>query len=682
MHNYSVKNLHYPALLLVVCIIAYLPLSSFLFAPKNDAYIYNFPNKFFFSECLKNGHLPTWNPYLNFGFPLYADPGFAWWHPLTWIFGLIGYNAYTFSIEILLYIYIGGLGMYWLGNSLKFHRPTAFAIACMFMCSGFFIGNLQHVNFLTAAAFIPWLTGSWLLYQKAPTNKHLLYNGLCAYLLFTAGHPAIPIGTIYFFACLTIVYLVFLRKEINVYVFTGNQFKLLLCILIFLFPLIHSYFSILPYYSRSEVVNQLDNIHVGFTPPSYISFILPFATIRDNGWFSTDVSMRNAYFSLLGIFGLFYFLLNKQKEKLSHIFLITGVFMLLLAMGGVVKEVVYKNLPGLQLIRTNGEYRVFTIFCFILCAGYTLNFLFFNNSIIELYKRKVFRWSIPLLLLFAIIFSINSKTPRLGNNSFTENIKSILAQITFHDSVFVAILVALGFSVLYQFTLKGKKAVYFTLLVLIGDLILNSWLLLPVTGVGKTSVTAMQSIIDKSPEGFPTPSIRKDSKNNSLPISPTETTLIGNWAWYEKEIMHPLIDYPSQLKSTIQLTEKEISNLISDKPFYFLKHQKGELTITSFSPNAIKTKANIIQTDTLVLVQNDFKGWDVSVNHVAIQHIPYLGAFMAVPLNKGTNNIEWRYTPNILGTILIWVLLFTVCILVLKLRRNRNFQFNIEANKT
>ena len=103
------KRLKFPLLLLVVCLIAYLPISSFVFAPKNDAFVFNFPNKFFFSEAIRAGYLPAWNPYLNFGFPLYADPGFAWWQPITWLFGFIGYNAYTFSIEILFYIYLSGL---------------------------------------------------------------------------------------------------------------------------------------------------------------------------------------------------------------------------------------------------------------------------------------------------------------------------------------------------------------------------------------------------------------------------------------------------------------------------------------------------------------------------------------------------------------------------------------------
>lgn len=64
--RFSEQRLFYPALLVCFIWVAYLPLSSFQFALKNDAFVYNFPNKYFFSECLHHGIIPWWNPYLNF----------------------------------------------------------------------------------------------------------------------------------------------------------------------------------------------------------------------------------------------------------------------------------------------------------------------------------------------------------------------------------------------------------------------------------------------------------------------------------------------------------------------------------------------------------------------------------------------------------------------------------------
>lgn len=127
-------------LLFVILIIAYLPVSSLYFGLKNDAFSDNFPNKFFLTEALRSGFSPIWNSYLNYGFPIYSDPGFAFWSPVTWFFGaVVGYNVYSFTIEILAYIYLSGIFMYQLLSYLKLDKWLALAVAVMYMCSGFFL---------------------------------------------------------------------------------------------------------------------------------------------------------------------------------------------------------------------------------------------------------------------------------------------------------------------------------------------------------------------------------------------------------------------------------------------------------------------------------------------------------------------------------------------------------------
>ncbi|HTS43130.1 MAG TPA: hypothetical protein VMH01_01960, partial [Puia sp.] len=192
------RDLQNYLLLAFFLIIAYLPLSSFLFSLKNDALTDNFPNKYFFSAALQSGHLPLWNPYINFGLPLYADPGFAFWHPLTWLFGFIGYNVYLLTIEVLLYIWLAGVFMYELGKYLKHHLSVCFLMAIMYMCCGFFIGNLQHINFLTCAAFLPVAVKTFLQLQEKFTYRRLLYCALALYFLTVGGHPAIPFAAVYY----------------------------------------------------------------------------------------------------------------------------------------------------------------------------------------------------------------------------------------------------------------------------------------------------------------------------------------------------------------------------------------------------------------------------------------------------------------------------------------------------
>ena len=70
-------------LFVAVLFIAYLPVSTFLFFIKNDAFTGYFPPKFFMSESIKAGYLPLWNPYINYGIQQYGDLRSGFWSPVT-----------------------------------------------------------------------------------------------------------------------------------------------------------------------------------------------------------------------------------------------------------------------------------------------------------------------------------------------------------------------------------------------------------------------------------------------------------------------------------------------------------------------------------------------------------------------------------------------------------------------
>src|SRR5581483_6797591 len=213
MHKKN-SDLKYYVLLFLILIIAYLPLSSFYFGMKYDAFSDNFPNKFFLSESLHSGMLPLWNPYMNFGFPVYADPGFAFWNPVTWLFTLMGYSAYTLTAEVLLYLYLAGFFMFKLGKFLKFSPVTSITVAAMYMCSGFFVGCLEYINFLTSAAFLPLLVLAYVQCLRAPNYKTSSLLAISGYFVFAGGHPAIPSATLYFLLVLSIV-LIFADKQLR-----------------------------------------------------------------------------------------------------------------------------------------------------------------------------------------------------------------------------------------------------------------------------------------------------------------------------------------------------------------------------------------------------------------------------------------------------------------------------------
>lgn len=622
-------------------LVAYLPLASFLFALKNDAFIYNFPNKYFFSQTLHSGQLPFWNPYLNYGFPIFADPGFAWWHPITWIFGLIGYTPYTFTIELLVYIYIAALGMYWLGQKLSFSRHTCIVIACMFSASGFFVGNMQHINFITCASFIPWLIGSWLQLQEKPSLAKVIIAAISTYLLCTAGHPAIPIGTIYFFTFFCTFYFVNYRKTLRWRPFLKwNILYLVLSILLLLLPFL-SWNQLMPFYQRSEIVNQITSDEVGFTPGSYLSFFYPFATVKGNSFFQTDISMRNGYFSLLGILCLIG--ASTQKNKIINIFLGTSLLMMILSMGGTTKQFLYSHLPLLKFIRTNGEYRVFVLLGFIICAG-TFVQACFEDSKKQMWLRKGFKLILLSSLSFAITFLFIGKSLGTDFKSKTFSIfaaKEFLDRITFQQSLLFSTILTLLITSCYLLFCKDNRKRFF-IYVLAMDLVLNTWLLLPATGVGMHSVLAVSKLLSKSPVGFPNPSMSQDRVITDKPISYNDELRIGSWSWYDKKIVHEKIDYPSGFKRNSAFFLDSL--YLNKSVFAYLKQSKGYVAITSFSPNHFAFNVSTTSKDTLLVLQNSYPGWTVIVNNK--RQINNESRFLEVAVASGASTIHLNYFPN------------------------------------
>ena len=159
------------------------------------------------------GHLPLWNPYLNFGLPLYADPGFAFWEPITWLFGFIGYNIYTLTIEVLLYIWLAGVFMFELGKYFRHSTTVCFLMAIMYMCCGFFVGNLQHINFLTSAAFLPIVVKTFLQLQERFQLQEiiLLFNEF--YFLVPGRSSGNAFCDSLFFGLILILFLLSMRDK-------------------------------------------------------------------------------------------------------------------------------------------------------------------------------------------------------------------------------------------------------------------------------------------------------------------------------------------------------------------------------------------------------------------------------------------------------------------------------------
>ncbi|WP_018611412.1 YfhO family protein [Segetibacter koreensis] len=653
-------------LLLVILLLAFLPVSTFYFGMKNDAFSDNFPNKYFFTEAIHSGFLPLWNPYLNFGFPIYADPGFAFWNPITWFFGVVvGYNAYTLTIEVLLYIYIAGISMYRLGKYFNFTCPIAITLACTYMCSGFFSGELQHINFLTAAAFLPFLLQQFLVLFNKPNLQNAILFSLAIYMTFAGGHPAMPIGTVYFLVTLTIAVVIIFSKMKRESVKVFLQYYLLsIFIFILLYsPAIYSIGSIINEYRRGAALAQFGETAYGFSPASYLSFLFPFSTVKDASFLTDDLSMRNVFFSLAG----FAFVLCQLKNKnyLVRSLLLSAIVMLILSSGGYIKGVLYSCLPLLQYIRTNGEFRIFSILCFCCIAGFGLNELEINPGKIYVRYRSIIM--IFLVISLSVILFTSAKSFETLPHLFSINdrspitaIKAFITKLTFYNTLLISAVVQFIVVLLLLSAKTNTKKIAF---IIIADLVINSIAYLPFTGVGTVTLSKIQEAYNTSKKGVIIPPLV--SVKNIDTFSGQKTGLVGSSSFYNKKIgITRLTDYPSYFSNTENYFKSGFADTINNLPYVFLKkniadhintenHFDTPIAVDFFSPQKIHITVNVSQPDSLVFLQNHYKFWKAKVDGRPAPVNKSFITFMSVPVDKGRHLVEFYYEDR-------WLIVFVI----------------------
>jgi len=640
--------------------IAYLPVSSFQFFLKNDAFGGYFPSKYYISESIRSYSFPWWNPYINFGIPQYGDMNSGFWSPITWIIAqFFHYNAYTFTAELLLYLFLAGLGMFRLCRILHFTRTTSYIIGASYLCSGYMVGHLQHFNWISAAAFLPWCLYGYHLLINRFSMKNVIQSALWFYLFISSAHPGLIIGGIYFFLGYA-VFSFFEKRNNTEHHFNPGSFVkkhlwMLLPLFLFSLGLIAGYSDVIPYITRGSKLSGAGQIVNPFTLQSLISLAVPMATVKASGFFSTDVSMRNIY---MGLTFLLFLLpaLRMPMNKHQKFFLYTGLFFLLISIGGPFKYINYYLLPLGSYVRMPGEFMIFAIISFLLFTAFSMNsFIADNKEFGNAYHKSYFTIQIILVICIiagiagiafsqhSIFFSMNRV---LSPALITSKLKSITDNLSIFDILIIQGLLQLT---LLQSIKKNIIKKDFKQLIKISfiELIFATLLNIPFTGVGQASVNDVQSALSKAPEGIPTPFLTPVSQhvNNT---NDRKTMLLGSWSFYNKQIGSSTQNfYPVELNTTHQVFKDSIS-LFHDKPFIFTTNDSlvKSLRINYFKGNFVDLQIECTGADTLVLQENVYKHWMTVVNGEYRKPIQYAGVFNAVYLQPGKNFVKFNFNPK------------------------------------
>jgi hypothetical protein len=665
---------------LLILFVAYLPISTFLFFIKNDAFNGYFPPKFFMSESLHAGYLPLWNPYINYGIPQYGDMSSGYWNPLTWLIaGTIGYNAYTFTIEVLVYLFIGGMGMYKLCSYFNLQNNVRFIAAIAFMCCGYNVGHLQHFNWLSGAAFLPWCVWSYLLLQQSFSIKNILQSALLFYLFISSAHPGITIGAFYFFIALSL-FLLFKKEHFNISgrikKFAITNSVLLIALVILSAGMMVGYSDILPFFSRGDKVTLAESMKGPATEQSWMSALLPLSITKNDSFFATDISMRNIYFSLTLL--LFFFLSLFQKNSWQKFFLFTGIAFLLLSSGGIFKIAAYKFIPLLGYVRLNGEFMIFSLLCFITIAAIELNRFIFEQKEF----KGILKWIYYLLeiilfvcIAFGLYKTINSHQGFLyslktisSQSGASSKLKALIDSITFYDALWLQGIIQLFLIWGIKWCLIQRNWNYLVRLV-IADIVIATLLNLPFTGVGQASVADVQRVLNKSPKGIPIPALQPVIKNDTLGIY--EKGLVGNWSFYNKQIgVTNEAPYPIRLNNTIKYFDTIDTNpslVLTQNDYLFPTNiNDTKPVIISFTGKKIAFTINATDTGRIIYQQAFYPYWFFDNGKEKREVLEHATGFIAVPLVKGENKIEITFEPTkIKVAMLISLIFFSVVVILL-----------------
>jgi hypothetical protein len=687
--------------LLVCCFIGFWPLTFHVFSLKNDALNYFLPVRYQISEAISNGYWPFWSPYFNLGYPLHGDMQSGFWNPFVQIISLFGpYTLKTLQYETLLYVYLSGVGMFFLIKYFFKDWRVCLLSAAGFMLSGFNSDSAQFLNWISSTSFLPFV---FLFYYRTIVEKNwktALCCGLFLFLLFTTAYPADFILTAYVLLFILIWY--FFKKENREKKVLWQETKLHILIgfsfLLLSLPAIISYAEFLQLTERGSGASYEDVMSNPLHPLLVFSYLTPLAVWKASFASITDPLERNCFFGLFHFTFLLLSFFIRSNQRFIRFIKWAFFFSLLFSFGeaGGLRVISYYTLPLMDTFRHPANAKLFSMFFGCLLAAFA-----FKESIEGKGKpsSKIYIWVILLSCFLAL--AIWSLTGHISLFSlYPGNLKSWLDSLSFSDLLLINIFLQIPFLLILYYAFVKK--INTKLLVLAGLLncIVHAALFQPFTVVKKDSVSFIQTILDSVQQpGYPFPdfniSLAENSKNGNqffmeigsanmynkkigridYRITPSNL-LTQNEFWFNQSIRDPLLQYPFFYKvdsaalignSTLTsinsnkrfafVTDKQIQNFINERPpSYFTS------SIKKFTPDYWEMEVESNEPNYYSIFQNYYPRWQLLINgeKQPLQrcNISFMG--FQLPAGKHTLSFQYKATDLKIAFYISLATLFTI----------------------
>lgn len=338
------------------------------------------------ADHARAGKILRWDLWSSAGTPDYAEPEFGATSPLAIAVGAIsGGTEIGFRAYVLLFWYLGGVGIFFLARSLDLRPWAALAIAVGVMFCGFYTGHAGHTSHIYSFAWVPWILWRFdagLRWGRLwPAAEAGAFWGLSA----LGGYPELTILTAGFLGLWTVGrFLCATETEASTGVSYGNRWRRLRFCLAslalvaavggaILAPSYVAFFAEGRGYSdrvgprsRQEAVNSMP-MPAGAVATFSSTYLDNINIYETRLWPTTDGAFTNVYLgALIPVLALLA-LLEQPVSSWRWWLLGISMFAILCAAGGQtpVRGWLYDYVPPTRYFRHPGEFRAYAMMCVV-----------------------------------------------------------------------------------------------------------------------------------------------------------------------------------------------------------------------------------------------------------------------------------------------------------------------------
>lgn len=642
---------------------------------KYDIMDQYFQYRYFLSDSLSNGIWPLWLPWQYFGFPFFADPQSGAWYLPAWILSaLTNYDIGTLHLEWIFHIAIGGMGMYYLLRKIGIGWSVALMMGLLFQANGVFVGNAQHMAYVFAMAWLPWIFGSFYSLFRSLKWIHALTAAIFLHLLTTGGYPSYLFILIYIISFWSLAEL-FIHWNKGRNKMAWDLLKLLVAIVVVFSALSVGYFYAIyegsHFIPRGEAV-EMDQILFGPYPPiALISQWSPLAVAGDPDFFGSDKSMINGFAGLLTLIGAPFALLFKKRRKTALILLVSGLLFLSASFGeytpvrGIMAE-----LPLMDRFRFPSVFRSFWIICLMGMGALGLDQLLHakRGRHFTIISVGIVTALIPLLwipMTHGLSNEINS-ADFWNSWLHLSGYREFLVASGPWDRMVPALIISTGLIAVYVSILLFKNPYQMViLLIVVGmETFFAIQLPMPSTITHHRPASEYQEELRKSPEDYPLPD--ETPVHDYRPADPRFLPSWGNNNVFNKTVS-PIGFNPFKLSSVYAFERTECYQKTLKMPVLFLSNASrhcSECQVIKWEPGTVEINVTLEEADTLVLQQTHYPGWELRINGELQEMAVWCGNQLSTSLNAGNHQILFSYHRSDIKWLWMWQLLASLAVIM------------------